>query len=660
MTAAFAAGSLPVAAGLTGWAALTVLTSAAAVLLTASAVLGERTTAIVAVACGSGLALTAALWSLATPPSAIAELAALTASFGLSAARARHTGPVVVTTAGALAAATGLAWAAPLAVGWPPGDAAFAVLGVVVAAAAAATVLRRARPRQSVVLDLGAGLVALLSAAITGGQQDGFAFVAVTSAVIASSTAWLRTGHRRMTAAAAAAIAALAAVVAVRRPLGQALLAPAHVLANPWQGSAIATSRPPGLPLAIGVLALCLAALATAVGAWRGSGRASLDAVAVALPLVAAPAGLAMLNSGPGFLAMVGALLVMTLALTAWAALGESLAPAGAALVSATLTIGWALAAPLPTIVVFGCLTVGYGLCARRSRHAVVRIAAGSLTVLSAAALAEAAAFAAGLAAWEAALGALAIAAGAQIAAARFASDRDHGPSGEERTAERAASTRPALGLAIEVSGWMVAAAAVGQCLGRPWTAGVATAIAGITCLGVSARPGRRAALWAGLALCYAAWCTGLAAGGVSVPEAYTGPAALIALAAGWRASGREPRPHSWLAYGPGLALFLLPSLFAAWGSTSWIRPALAGLAAIAIAIAGARTRTQAPLLTGTVVALLDAGRELAPDVMRVVHALPGWIPVAVGGMVLLWAGATYEARLRNLTAIRRSLAAMS
>jgi hypothetical protein len=91
-----------------------------------------------------------------------------------------------------------------------------------------------------------------------------------------------------------------------------------------------------------------------------------------------------------------------------------------------------------------------------------------------------------------------------------------------------------------------------------------------------------------------------------------------------------------------------------------WIRPVLTGLAAIGIAIVGARTRTQAPLLTGVTVAVLDAGRELAPDVMRLAHAMPGWVPIAAGGAVLLWAGATYEARLANLRAIRRSLWAMT
>ncbi len=137
-------------------------------------------------------------------------------------------------------------------------------------------------------------------------------------------------------------------------------------------------------------------------------------------------------------------------------------------------------------------------------------------------------------------------------------------------------------------------------------------------------------------------------------------PAAALAIIVGWLASRREPRPHSWLAYGPGLSLLLLPSLIVGWESLGWIRPVLVGLAAAAIAIAGARAMMQAPLLTGAIVAVLDAGRELTPAFARLVHDLPGWIPVAALGAALLWAGATYEARLRNLNAIRWTLAAMS
>lgn len=51
---------------------------------------------------------------------------------------------------------------------------------------------------------------------------------------------------------------------------------------------------------------------------------------------------------------------------------------------------------------------------------------------------------------------------------------------------------------------------------------------------------------------------------------------------------------------------------------------------------------------------------SLLPVAARLVGVLPGWLPLAAIGVVLLWAGATYEARLRNLRALRRSLAAMS
>ena len=222
-------------------------------------------------------------------------------------------------------------------------------VGVAVAAIGTATALRAASPAQSVVLDLGAGAIAVLCAAMTAGRTDTPAVLAATTAVIASGLAWLRTGRRRALALAAAACAVLVAIVALRDQLAQALLAPGRVIARAWQGVSGARRR--------------------RRGAWsgarrrhpghmpggrchrgrrrRGSRRASLDAVAIALPVVAAPAGV--LASRLSYWLTVAALLALTLVLTAWAALGPSLAPAGAALVSAALTVAWALAAPLPT-----------------------------------------------------------------------------------------------------------------------------------------------------------------------------------------------------------------------------------------------------------------------------------------------------------------------
>jgi hypothetical protein len=143
---------------------------------------------------------------------------------------------------------------------------------------------------------------------------------------------------------------------------------------------------------------------------------------------------------------------------------------------------------------------------------------------------------------------------------------------------------------------------------------------------------------------------------GVDTIEAYTIPAAAILIAFAWRAGPTAAARSSWAA-SPGLALLLLPSLITVWLTHGWIRPTLLGLAAAAVALAGARLKLQAPLLIGAVVAALDAVDQLAPEVRRLAESLPGWVPIAIIGATLLWVGATYEARLRNLVKLRQSLA---
>jgi hypothetical protein len=102
-----------------------------------------------------------------------------------------------------------------------------------------------------------------------------------------------------------------------------------------------------------------------------------------------------------------------------------------------------------------------------------------------------------------------------------------------------------------------------------------------------------------------------------------------------------------------------VPSLSAAWTGHGALRPLLLGLAAMAIAIGGARARLQALLVLGALAAVLDGGRELAPVAAGMLGTLPNWVPVAVIGAVLIWAGATYEARLRDLHRIGHTVAGM-
>ncbi|MCJ1679531.1 hypothetical protein MTF65_19730 [Streptomyces sp. APSN-46.1] len=181
-------------------------------------------------------------------------------------------------------------------------------------------------------------------------------------------------------------------------------------------------------------------------------------------------------------------------------------------------------------------------------------------------------------------------------------------------------------------------------------------ALAGVVCAGAAVRADRRSLGWAAGVLFVAATWVRLASAGVDVPEAYTLPVTLPALVVGFLRRREDPAASSWAAYGPGLAATLLPSLFAAWGDGHWLRPLLLGTAALAVTLAGAHRRLQAPLLLGGATLAAVALHELAPYVVQVVDALPRWLPPALAGLLLLAVGATYEKRLRDARRLRSAL----
>ncbi|MFJ6779942.1 SCO7613 C-terminal domain-containing membrane protein [Streptomyces yangpuensis] len=191
---------------------------------------------------------------------------------------------------------------------------------------------------------------------------------------------------------------------------------------------------------------------------------------------------------------------------------------------------------------------------------------------------------------------------------------------------------------------------------GRPGTLALALALAGVVCAGAAVRPERRVLGWAAGALFVAATWVRLAEAGVTAPEAYTLPVTLPALAVGFLRRRRDAQASSWTAYGPGLAATLVPSLLAAWGDTGWVRPLVLGAAALAVTLAGAHRRLQAPLLLGGAVLAAVAVHELAPYVVQVAGALPRWVPPALAGVLLLAVGATYEKRLRDARRLRAAI----
>jgi hypothetical protein len=195
--------------------------------------------------------------------------------------------------------------------------------------------------------------------------------------------------------------------------------------------------------------------------------------------------------------------------------------------------------------------------------------------------------------------------------------------------------------------------------------ASVGFAVAGVLVLGMSLRAG-----WAGrdgaivlryagtVLLLLASWLR-LGADEVTVVEAYTVPCSLVLLGLGWWRRRGAAAVSSWAAYGAGLSFTMAPSLVAVYADTEWRRSLALGVLALAVLFAGVRNRLQAPTVIGAVVLAGVVVRELAPYVSEMFLAVPRWVPIAVGGLLLVVVGATYEARMRDLRRLRDNLAAM-
>lgn len=140
----------------------------------------------------------------------------------------------------------------------------------------------------------------------------------------------------------------------------------------------------------------------------------------------------------------------------------------------------------------------------------------------------------------------------------------------------------------------------------------------------------------------------------MAVLEAYTVPAAALALGAGLFALRRRPGLTSWLALGPGLGAALLPSLVSVLAAPDPqpLRRLALGAVALGAVLGGAVRRWQAPVLLGAATLVPLALHELA----RSWDLLPRWVFLALGGLALIGLAATYERRRRDLARLRAAV----
>ncbi|MFF3565582.1 SCO7613 C-terminal domain-containing membrane protein [Streptomyces sp. NPDC002574] len=553
------------------------------------------------------------LWASAAQ-SAEATAAALLATAALDTVAALHTkrpGPrLTAAVCGTALGLCGLLTAGVLSGAATGTGPALRASGLLLGAAAIAGTAALRRAPAAPVAGMLSGVAAVSAVAAAGGvvrlmAAADWTAVGYLLCAMAALAAAAALPLRRAVAVGLASGAAAAGAVAVLwalPPLTVALLTPAD-----FHGPAAA-------PAVAGLAAVTLAATARRLDS-RPAASGAIVATAAALCAIDLP------------LARV-AVVAALLALSAIALTPAALATAG---VLALTTVGWVHEDGPMTLTVLALLLVAYG--ALFAAAARTRAVSAACAVACAAGLAWDGPLVAGWPRHDAAFAVLSVAAAAQALALT-------------RTAR-----------AFEYPGYAAAALAVCLTADEPPALALALACTGVVVAAVAAlRAERRRLHHVATALFVAALWARLAASGVTTPEAYTAPLTAVAITLGLLARRRDATISSWLAYGPGLAVTLLPSLVTAWGDPGWPRPLLLGAAALAVTLLGAARRLAAPLLLGGAVLALDAVHELAPFIAQALGAVPRWVPLAVAGVLLLALGATYERRLREVRQLRRRL----
>lgn len=165
----------------------------------------------------------------------------------------------------------------------------------------------------------------------------------------------------------------------------------------------------------------------------------------------------------------------------------------------------------------------------------------------------------------------------------------------------------------------------------------------------------RRAGWVSGVLLTMASWIR-LTDYDVETVEWYTVPAAAALLVYGVRRLRHHPGESSWRCLGPGTALALTPSLFVALDEPMTWRGLIVGLASVALVAMGVRLRLAAPFALGVVATGLLALRNIWPIAVFV----PRWGLLLLVGAVFLWAGMTWESRVKDVRTAGRYVRGLS
>ncbi|WP_175957211.1 SCO7613 C-terminal domain-containing membrane protein [Schaalia sp. Marseille-Q2122] len=139
--------------------------------------------------------------------------------------------------------------------------------------------------------------------------------------------------------------------------------------------------------------------------------------------------------------------------------------------------------------------------------------------------------------------------------------------------------------------------------------------------------------------------------------ELFAVPLGITLLVAGLVAVRGERRWRSWLTFGPALiALIVVPLAAEVATPTAW-RIGLVTILVVTVIVIGARMSLQAPLLAGSIAAIIHAVIAVRTALPNLV--IPWWVWLSIAGVILVVVASTYEARLRDARRLGEAVRAL-
>ncbi|TFC81628.1 hypothetical protein E3T24_14895 [Cryobacterium sp. TmT2-59] len=164
---------------------------------------------------------------------------------------------------------------------------------------------------------------------------------------------------------------------------------------------------------------------------------------------------------------------------------------------------------------------------------------------------------------------------------------------------------------------------------------------------------------WVAIAAGAAAVVAGFARSAPDTVEILSLPLAIALLASGWLHLDAVPRARSWPWLAPGLLVLLVSSLLLDITASPLWRVVGLGVLALVVIVVGVLRKLQAPFLIGAAVLLIHAVAQLWPWISVAYGAVPWWLWLGAGGVVLIVLAARYEQRIANLKSIALSISAL-